>query len=113
MTNPNPKTLTLNPFPFRELTVRLDRARAYLSVSVPFTHTTSSVHGGGAAWDRRALTRHEVAPLAGTKSRRSIEFGGCGAQRSLRRRLERARHRGRTALALEVREDLVLGLGLG
>ena len=36
MTNPNPKTLTLNPFPFRELTVRLDRARAYLSV--PFTH---------------------------------------------------------------------------
>ena len=63
MTNPNPKTLTLNPFPFRELTVRLDRARAYLSVSVPFTHTTSSVHGGGAAWDRRALTRHEVAPL--------------------------------------------------
>ena len=30
MTNPNPKTLTLNPFPFRELTVRLDRARAYL-----------------------------------------------------------------------------------
>ena len=36
MTNPNPKTLTLNPFPFRELTVRLDRARAYLRV--PFTH---------------------------------------------------------------------------
>ena len=61
MTNPNPKTLTLNPFPFRELTVRLDRARAYLCV--PFTHAPPLLNGGGAAWDRRALTRHEVAPL--------------------------------------------------
>ena len=58
---PNPKTLTLNHFPFRELTVRLDRARAYLCV--PFTHAPPLLNGGGAAWDRRALTRHEVAPL--------------------------------------------------